>query len=60
MLLVDGARQEPLPIFEQDEIARTFAASAMPQIGYSHDPSPSARGLVASAHPLATLAGSNC
>ena len=28
LLLVDGARQEPLPVFEQDEIARIFAGTA--------------------------------
>jgi len=28
LLLVDGARQEPLPIFEQDEIAKIFTAPA--------------------------------
>jgi hypothetical protein len=25
---VDGARQEPLPVFEQDEITKIFAAPA--------------------------------
>jgi hydrogenase maturation factor len=28
VMLVDGARQEPMPLFEQDEITRIFAESA--------------------------------
>ena len=59
LILVDGSRQEPLPVFEQDEITKIFGDPLrMPQIGYSHRPVALGReGMVASAHPLATLAG---
>src|SRR5262249_49961228 len=56
--LVTGGIARPMSSFPQDEITNVLSEVEMPEIGYAARQAPMARNaMVASCHPLATLAG---